>query len=86
METGFDPQALNDNYAYMVCDAIYDALYTYDYFARPPRNIPNTAAGMPQIGIGEHSYGNVLAQPWLKGFKPDPLLRYQWKVYDVAPR
>ena len=36
--------------------------------------------------IGEHSYSNVLAQPWLKGFKPDPLLRYQWKFYDVAPR
>ena len=30
-------------------------------------------------------YGNVLAQPWFKGFKPDPLLRYQWKYYDVAP-
>ena len=29
---------------------------------------------------------NELAQPWLKGFKPDPLLRYQWKFYDVAPR
>ena len=39
-ETGFDPQALNDNYSYMVCDAIFDALYTYDYFARPPRLIP----------------------------------------------
>jgi ABC-type transport system substrate-binding protein len=35
--------------------------------------------------VGEHSYGNVLAQPWLKGFKSDPLLRYQWKFYDVAP-
>ena len=36
--------------------------------------------------LGEHPYGNVLAQPWLRGFKPDPLLRYQWKFYDVAPR
>jgi ABC-type transport system substrate-binding protein len=35
--------------------------------------------------VGEHRYGNVLAQPWLRGFKPDPLLRYQWKFYDVAP-
>jgi peptide/nickel transport system substrate-binding protein len=35
--------------------------------------------------LGEHRYGNVLAQPWLKGFKPDPLLRYQWKFYDVTP-
>ena len=35
--------------------------------------------------LGEHRYGNVLAQPWLRGFKPDPVLRYQWKFYDVAP-
>ena len=36
--------------------------------------------------INVHAYDNILAQPWLKGFKPDPLLRYQWKFYDVAPR
>jgi oligopeptide transport system substrate-binding protein len=36
--------------------------------------------------IREHRYGNVLTQPWLKGFKPDPILRYQWKFYDVASR
>ena len=40
-ETGFDPQAINDNYSYMVCDAIFDSLYTYDYFARPPRLVPS---------------------------------------------
>ena len=51
-ETGFDPQAINDNYSYMVGDAIFDALYTYDYFARPPRLVPNTAAGMPDITDG----------------------------------
>ncbi|HSC98230.1 MAG TPA: hypothetical protein VLI21_04970, partial [Casimicrobiaceae bacterium] len=33
-----------------------------------------------------HSYGNVVAQPWLRGFKPDPLLRYQWKYYDVGAK
>jgi ABC-type transport system substrate-binding protein len=48
-ETGFDPQAINDNYSYMVCDAIFDSLYTYDYFARPPRLVPNTAAALPEI-------------------------------------
>ena len=36
--------------------------------------------------INVHDYGIVIAQPWLRGFKPDPLLRYQWKFYDVAPR
>ena len=36
--------------------------------------------------VGEHRYSNVLTQPGLQGFKPDPLLRYQWKFYDVAAR
>ena len=32
-----------------VCDSIFDALHAaYDYFARPPRLVPNTAAGMPE--------------------------------------
>jgi ABC-type transport system substrate-binding protein len=48
-ETGFDPPTVNDNYSYMVCDAIFDSLYTYDYFARPPRLVPNTAAALPEI-------------------------------------
>jgi len=48
-ETGFDPQTVNDNYSFMVCDSIFDALYTYDYFARPPRLVPNTAAALPEI-------------------------------------
>jgi ABC-type transport system substrate-binding protein len=36
--------------------------------------------------IGEHRYGNVLGQPWFMGCKADPLLRYQWQFYGVAPR
>jgi ABC-type oligopeptide transport system substrate-binding subunit len=47
-ETGFDPQAINDNYSFMVCDSVFDALYTYDYFARPPRLVPNTATAWPR--------------------------------------
>ena len=27
-ETGFDPQTVNDNYSFMVCDSIFDAPYT----------------------------------------------------------
>jgi ABC-type transport system substrate-binding protein len=46
-ETGFDPQAINDNYSYMVGDAIFDALYTYDYFARRRGSFRITAQGMP---------------------------------------
>lgn len=48
-ENGLDPQAIYDEYSAKVCNAIFDALYTYDYFARPAKLIPNTADGPPQI-------------------------------------
>ena len=51
-ESGFDPQAVSDAYSFDICRAIFDPLYTYDYFARPVRMVPNTADGMPQITDG----------------------------------
>ena len=72
-ETGFDPQALNDNYSYMVCDAIFDALYTYDYFARPPRLIPNTAASLPEITDGGRTF-TVKVTPGIY-FADDPAFK-----------
>ena len=47
-EAGFDPRrpATCSNY---VNRAIFDALYQYDYLARPYKLVPNTAAGMPEI-------------------------------------
>ena len=55
-ENGFDPQAVYDAYSARVCNAIFDPLYTYDYFARPARLIPNTADGLPLIGDGGRTY------------------------------
>jgi ABC-type transport system substrate-binding protein len=72
-ETGFDPQAINDNYSFMVCDAIFDALYTYDYFARPPRLVPNTAAGMPEIADGGRTF-TIKVKPGLF-FAEDPVFK-----------
>ena len=48
-ETGFDPQAASDIYSYAVISAIFDSLYVYDYFARPVRMVPNTAAALPEV-------------------------------------
>src|SRR5215212_4630357 len=48
-ENGFDPQAAYDSYSFYVIGGILDPLYVYDYFARPVRMIPNTAAALPQI-------------------------------------
>src|SRR5262245_12462407 len=48
-ENGFDPQAAYDSYSFYVIGGIFDPLYVYDYFARPARMVPNTAAALPEI-------------------------------------
>lgn len=55
-ESGFDPQAISDSYSFHVVNAIFDPPYTYDYFARPVRLIPNTAADLPRISEGGRTY------------------------------
>jgi oligopeptide transport system substrate-binding protein len=34
--------------------------------------------------LGMNRYANVIAQPWLKGYKQSPFLRHQWQYYDVV--
>ena len=55
-ENGFDPQAVYDVYSFDVCRAIFDPLYTYDYFARPVRLVPNTAESLPTVADGGRTY------------------------------
>ena len=55
-ENGFDPQAIYDEYSAKVCNVIFDPLYTYDYFARPAKLVPNTADGMPQVSDGGRTF------------------------------
>jgi peptide/nickel transport system substrate-binding protein len=72
-ENGFDPQAVYDSYSYYVCHAIFDPLYAYDYFARPVRLVPNTAAGMPQITDGGRTF-TVKVRPGIY-FADDPAFK-----------
>jgi len=48
-ETGFDPQAAQDLYSNTINSAIFDALYQYDYLARPHRIVPKVAEALPEI-------------------------------------
>src|SRR5262249_11284543 len=48
-ENGFDPQASSDLYSNYVNREIFDALYRYDFLARPYKIVPNTAIALPQI-------------------------------------
>ena len=42
------------------------------------------AAYAPWI-VDDYPFRNDLAQPWLRGFKPNPFQRWQWAYYDVDP-
>jgi ABC-type transport system substrate-binding protein len=72
-ETGFDPQAVGDVYSFYVCRAIFDPPYTYDYFARPVRLVPNTADGLPQITDGGRTY-TIRVRPGIY-FAADPAFK-----------
>jgi ABC-type transport system substrate-binding protein len=69
-ENGFDPQAVYDTYSFEICHAIFDTLYTYDYFARPVQLKPNTADGLPQITDGGRTF-TVKLRPGIY-FADDP--------------
>jgi len=48
-ETGFDPPQLSDIYSRIVTGHIFEAFYTYDHLARPPKVVPLVATEMPEI-------------------------------------
>lgn len=55
-ETGFDPAQLSDLYSRVITGNIFDALYGYDYLARPAKVKPNLAAGMPRVSDDFRTY------------------------------
>jgi len=48
-ETGFDPAQISDLYSATMAANMFDALYEYEYLARPARIRPNTAAALPEV-------------------------------------
>ena len=69
-ETGFDPAQLSDLYSRIVTASIFDALYGYDYLARPVKVRPNVAVGMPVISDDFRTY-TVKIKPGIY-FADDP--------------
>ena len=47
--SGLDPAGTQETYASVVEARIFDALYVWDYLARPYRFVPSIATGMPEI-------------------------------------
>ncbi len=69
-ETGFDPAQISDTYSRIVTENIFDALYAYDYLARPVKVRPNVALGMPVISDDFRTY-TVKIKPGIY-FADDP--------------
>ena len=88
-ETGFDPAALGDNYSSTIARAIFEPLYTYDYFARPATLVPAAAESLPVVSADLTTYtirlkkGLRFADDPAFGGKPRELVAqdfvYSWK-------
>lgn len=81
-ETGFDPQAVGDAYSQYVNRAIFDALYRYDYLARPYRIVPNTAAAMPEISADGKTW-TIRIRPGIY-FADDPVFKGKRRELTAA--
>lgn len=69
-ETGFDPAQISDAYSRTVTENVFDALYRYDYLARPAKVVPNVAQGMP-IASDDFKTFTVKVRPGIY-FADDP--------------
>jgi ABC-type transport system substrate-binding protein len=69
-ETSFDPQKVSDVYSTIVNKGMFDTPLRYDYFATPPRLVPNTTVGMPEISADHLTY-TIRVKPGIY-FTDDP--------------
>jgi ABC-type transport system substrate-binding protein len=92
-ETSFDPVQISDLYSRVVTSHMFEALYRFDYLARPARVVPHTAAAMPEASNDFRTW-TVRIRPGIL-FADDPAFKgnpreltaadyvYSWKrFYD----
>ena len=48
VETGFDPQKIEDRYSVGICENLFESLLTYDWLARPVRLIAQVVERVPE--------------------------------------
>jgi len=56
VETGFDPQRVDDIYSSAICSEIFESLLEFDYLARPYRLVPLVAESVPTPEDGGRTY------------------------------
>lgn len=84
-ETGFDPAQISDVYSSIVLHSIFDALYCYDYLARPAKIKPNLAVAMPEVSPDFRTW-TVKIKPGIY-FADDPAFggkRRELTAHDVV--
>ena len=74
-ETGFDPAKVSDVYSATVNGHIFEALYQFDYLARPVKLKPRLAVGMPEVSA-DFRVWTVRIQPGVY-FNDDPAFKGQ---------
>ncbi len=72
-EANFDPAVARDLYSAHVVQSIYEALYTYDYLARPAKVKPLTAQDLPEVSADGLTYTIRLKRGIV--FTPDPVFK-----------
>jgi ABC-type transport system substrate-binding protein len=81
-ENGFDPQASSDLYSNYVNREIFDALYRYDFLARPYKVVPNTAVALPQISADGLTW-TIKIKPGIY-FTDDPVFKGKKRELTAA--
>ena len=72
--SGLDPAGTQETYASLVEQKIFDALYVWDYLARPYRFVPSVATGTP---AGPRAFRNCFvgaSSTGQRSLKPKPFL------------
>ena len=69
-ETGFDPAQLSDLYSSVMASNMFDALYEYEFLARPVRLRPNTATSLPEASADFKTF-TIRVRPGIY-FSDDP--------------
>jgi oligopeptide transport system substrate-binding protein len=81
-ETGFDPATVRDLYSGHITQAIFEALFTYDYLARPAKLVPDTAVSLPEVSSDGKTYTIRLKKGIL--FTPDAAFKGKRRELTMA--
>jgi len=81
-ETGFDPAQISDLYSSTLAANMFDALYEYEFLARPVRIRPNTATALPEASSDFKTF-TIHVRPGIY-FSDDPAFKGERRELTAA--